>query len=120
MDTMGHTTERKVRQHPAQLRALVLAECAVPGASVAKVAREHGLNANLIHTWRRQQRQQHGQSAAQPATEEFIALPLAQQPARASCGDIRIELRRGATTVNVSWPGEAAGECAAWLGAWLR
>lgn len=120
MDTMGHTTERKVREHPAQLRALILAECAAPGASVAKVAREHGLNANLIHTWRRQQRQRQDSQSAAAATGEFIALPVAQPPAQASCGDIRIELRRGATTVNVSWPGEAAGECAAWLGAWLR
>jgi transposase len=34
--------------------------------------------------------------------------------------DIRIELRRGATTVAIAWPGAAAAECAAWLGQWLR
>ena len=113
MDTMGHTRGTKVRAHPAALRELVLAECAVPGASVAKVAREHGLNANLIHTWRRQQEQQQ-------AGEQFIELPLEPAPQRTAVGDIRIELRRGVTTVNINWPGEAASGCAVWLKEWLR
>ncbi len=35
------------RKHDAQLKELVVAACAVPGASVARIALEHGLNANL-------------------------------------------------------------------------
>ena len=35
-------------------------------------------------------------------------------------GDIRIELHRSGTTVNVVWPAAAAAECAAWLRDWLR
>ena len=35
-------------------------------------------------------------------------------------GDIRIELHRSGTTVNVVWPAAAAAECAAWLCDWLR
>jgi len=34
--------------------------------------------------------------------------------------DIRIELRRGATTVNIHWPTQVGGDCAAWLREWLR
>ena len=47
-------TERVVlrRRHSAQLKASVLEQCAVPGASVAKVAMSHGLNANIVHGWR--------------------------------------------------------------------
>ena len=37
------------RRHGAQLKALVLEQCAAPGASVAKVAMSHGLNANIVH-----------------------------------------------------------------------
>jgi transposase len=33
----------------------------------------------------------------------------------APAGDIRIELRRGAMAVSVSWPLSAAGLCAGWL-----
>ena len=41
------------RQHGEDLKAKVLAACAQRGASVAKVALDHGLNANLVHRWRR-------------------------------------------------------------------
>jgi transposase len=43
-----YTLEQKLR---------VVAEANVLGASVAEVARRHGLNANLLFSWRRQQQQ---------------------------------------------------------------
>jgi len=45
MDTVEHAPRKKVRQHPAALRQQVLMESAQPGASVARVAQSHGLNA---------------------------------------------------------------------------
>ena len=109
---MANSKRAPRRRHAADLKAQVLAECAAPGASVASVALAHGLNANLVHKWRR--RRLGGDVALTPvrAGAEFIALPLMATPAAA---DIRIELRRGATAVNVTWPVAAAGECAAWL-----
>jgi len=47
----------------------------------------------------------------------FIALPLVTGLAPAA--DIRVEVRRGATTVTIVWPVQAAGDCAAWLREWL-
>lgn len=44
---------RARRVHDAQLKSKVLAECGRPGASVSAVALAHGLNANLVHKWRR-------------------------------------------------------------------
>ena len=41
------------RRQSAELRALVLEQCAAPRASVAKVAMSHGLNANMVHGWRK-------------------------------------------------------------------
>ncbi len=41
------------RRHSRDLKAAVLAECNEPGASVAAIALAHGLNANLVHKWRR-------------------------------------------------------------------
>jgi transposase len=118
---MENATRKKVRQHPFALRQQVLMECAQPGASVARVAQSHGLNANMVHAWRQQARlaatsPDTGTSALAP---QFIALPLPATAAGA-LPDIRIELRRGATTVSVSWPGQAASECGAWLREWLR
>lgn len=37
-------------------KARLVAAATAPGTSVAKVAREHGLNANLLHVWIRQSR----------------------------------------------------------------
>lgn len=123
MDTTGHARRKKVRAHPAQLRRQVLAECDEPGASVAKVALRHGLNANLVHKWRREKREgDAGAAGIGSGGAEFIALPLVAPPGpvAAVAPDIRLELRRGATTINISWPAAASAECAAWLARWLR
>ncbi len=102
------------RRHPAELKTRVLSECAVAGASIAKVALAHGLNANLVHKWRR-----HAVSrdvATVPVREAGSFIPMTMAPTAApASADIRIELRRGTTAVNVSWPASAASDCAAWL-----
>ena len=116
MDTMEHATRKKVRQHPAALRQQVLMECAQPGASVARVAQSHGLNANMVHAWRLQERAASAaQSASTPApAPQFIAMPL-PPPAAGPLPDIRIELRRGATSVSLTWPLAGAEHCALWM-----
>lgn len=108
------------RRHSDDLKAQVLHECSKPGASVAAIALSHGLNANLVHRWRRLAACE--SEALRAPIAPFIALPLMPPapPAPPPPADIRIELRRGAATVSVSWPVSAAGECAAWLREWLR
>lgn len=98
------------RRHSRDLKAQVLAECAEAGASVARVALAHGINANVVHKWRRHA----GISSEVAAAPTFVPLSLPPSAA-APAADIRIELRRGATTVAVTWPAGAAAECAAWL-----
>lgn len=115
---------RRKRTHSAELKAEVLAACAEPGASVAAVALARGLNTNLVHKWRRQAARAAGTVASRSASAvlpvphgtEFVALPLPG----AAAPQIQVEIRRGATSVVVSWPLSAAGECAVWLGTWLR
>ena len=112
------------RRHAAELKARVLAACNEPGASVAAIALAHGLNANLVHKWRRGVAppvRPPASSDAGHGAGEFIALALPSREAvPAALADIRIELRRGATSVAVSWPLAAADQCAAWLRGWLR
>jgi len=74
------------------------------------VALAHGINANVVHKWRRQA----GISSEVAAAPTFVPVSL-PSPAPTAAADIRIELRRGATTVVVMWPAGAAAECAAWL-----
>jgi transposase len=112
------------RKHSAQMKARVLLECSQPGASIARIAQKNGLNANLVHRWRRLACA--GTTAVGSLArvngdaDAFIALTLPPQPAPAAQPDIRIELRRGVTVVNIHWPVHGGGDCAAWLREWLR
>ena len=118
-----HSKAATRRRHDDELKAKVLAECDEAGASVAGVAQSHGLNANLVHKWRRNRRAQAGMDATavdEKVAGAFVALQLPAAASPQPAPDIRIELRRGATTVTIAWPGQAAGECAAWLRDWLR
>ena len=102
------------RRHDAELKARVLEACAAPGASVAQVAMAHGLNANLVHKWRRD-----SQVVASSVPAAFIELPMPRVAMPISkpepTPDIRIELKRGATSVSINWPAGHAAECATWL-----
>jgi transposase len=111
---------RRRRRHSAEFKARLIEECRRPGVSMASVAMANGVNANLLRNWVVRDGKN---GSAVPATvaapkDEFIALPLIAGPGT-SAADIRIELRRGATTVTINWPAKATGECAAWLREWL-
>ena len=123
-------TERVVlrRRHSAELKALVLQQCAAPGASVAKVAMSHGVNANIVHGWRKLAREREGAAVSQPSSipttlpaktaaslPQFMPVSMAQTTSPPAPVDIQIELRRGAATMKITWPIEAATECAAWM-----
>ena len=115
------------RRHSDELRAKVLAACNEAGASVAAVAQAHGLNANLVRKWRRgigvgTLTTAGPVRSALTASTAFVPLVL-PDPTVAAVGrtpaspeaDIRIEWRRGAAAIAVSWPVSAAPECARWL-----
>ena len=115
------------RKHSAELRAQVVQACRQSGASVAAIALRSGLNANLVHRGLREDGRSLDSGAGSRAGvtaragAEFMPLQLpAPAVAGGACTDIRVELRRGASTITVSWPLQGARECAAWLGEWLR
>ena len=119
----GVVPSRRRRRYSAEFKAKLVEECRRPGVSMAAVALANGLNANLLRRWV-VEREGLSNSATQPAVaprqEEFIALPVVAKRQPTAAADVRIELRRGATTVTITWPAQAAGECAAWLREWLR
>ncbi len=107
---MTEAMHKTRRRYSAELKQQILADCAQPGASVASVALSHGINANVVHKWRRLA---HGPSMdLQLPTFVPVALP---QASCAPSADIRIELRRGATSVSLTWPVCAAEHCASWM-----
>jgi transposase len=118
---------RRRRLHSDEFKADAVAACTQPGVSMAAVALSRGINANLLRRWVRDAELRSTPRApmieARPevapppqAPAPFIPLQLPTPVAK----DIRVELRRGATTISVSWPAEAAGECALWIRELLR
>lgn len=107
---MNEAKKKTRRRYGAVLKQQILAECTEPGASVASIALSHGINANVVHKWRRQT----GGPLPSLQAPAFVPVPL-PPAAFAPAPDIRIELRRGATSVSVIWPSAAAEQCAAWM-----
>lgn len=115
MDTMTTDKKRIRRNHSPALKAQVLAECEAPGASVAKVAMAHGINANIVHGWRKVARER----AVRPAVATAfvpLAIESAPQPERR----VEVELRRGAVSMTIAWPLSATCEMATWMRELLR
>src|SRR6266404_7179880 len=50
--------------YPRELRERLAAAACEPGVSVAKLAREHGINANMLFAWRRRYRARHQTESA--------------------------------------------------------
>ena len=111
------------RKHSKEFRAEVIQACREPGASVAAIALRSGLNANVVYRWLREDAGVDVDAGSRAVMGgrlgEFLAVQL-PPPAAAQSTVIRLELRRGASTVTVSWPLQGAGQCAAWLREWLR
>ena len=126
----GHADGRRRRRHSAEFKARVVAACRNPGVSIAAVALDHRLNANLLRRWvvaAERAAQEAGPIAARSvapasallANAAFVPMEVQRSPLVTS-PEIVIEFRRGPTVVKVSWPLAAAAGCAAWLGELLR
>lgn len=114
------------RKHSAELKAEVVQACRQPQASVAAIALRNGLNANVVYRWLSQDARKlvlsggNRLAVRSRSVGEFVPVQLAKPAPTASSPDIRMELRRGPSSVTVSWPVQYAGDCGAWLREWLR
>ena len=118
MDMRATNKKRTRRDYGTELKARIIAECAAPGASIAKIAMAHGINSNLVHTWRKLAREGELKPAETmrfvPIAIEAASMPPPPPPARHDL--VEIELQRGALTVKLRWPASATSE----LGTWMR
>ena len=136
--TPRYAQRRTHRTYTPQFKAELVAACRQPGASVAAVALQHGMNANVLHRWLKEwaqglHRLEVGLSTAVVASlpPAFIPIDLSAVPP-ASAGEqpsaslpapadgIRIECQRPGMSVTVHWPLSAATECAQMLRELMR
>jgi len=82
-------------------KARILAKCAAPEASAAKVAVAHGINANIVHGWRKLTSEP---EVAPVARQEFLPVSVGPAPTQhTNKRGIDVELRRSAMTTKLTW-----------------
>ena len=125
------------REYSAQFKTAVLEQCRQPGASLAGVALGHGINPNMVHRWRREDRQRQELLELQRGASAFVPLQLPPSPGvgagpslakcvqpaadpNAAAQGIRVEIERADAKVTVTWPLQSANACCMWLREWLR
>jgi transposase-like protein len=111
---------RRRRRHDAEFKARVIEACLKPGVSVAAIALANGLNANFVRGWVKAHREGTALTTvtASPADAGLptTLVPLSvTAPTAAELPDIRIEIRRSQTTVQLAWPVSQASALGHWL-----
>ena len=118
--------KRRRRRHTSAFKAAAVAACRKPGASVAAVALELQLNANLLRTWIKKSAAASAipRAITGPAlptmSAAFVPLKMETRTELGSTGTsaqrpIRVHIRRGGSRITIEWPVTAAGACATWL-----
>ena len=116
--------------YTAQFKAELVAACQQPGVSIAALAGQHAMNANVLHRWLKEHQRSgrhqlaaHSPAAALETTHCLAAFIPVQLPAPASqpeAREIKVELRKGQLSMVVTRPVSAAAEFASWAGAMLK
>ena len=113
---------RRINRTP-EFKTKIVAACLHVGVSVTAIAREYGLNPNLVHRWVREfeKSQRIGSPGVsdrdavqmEPAiSPSFIELPFKAAAVQDVCTDqIELDLQRGDLTLKVKWPASNALEC---------
>lgn len=122
MDTLvAEPARRRRRRHSEEFKRQVVEACLQPGVSVAAIALANGLNANYLRQWVRTHREEG--EPGKPMSARLNAPPSAVVPVTVAANtppEIRLEVRRGGTTVQMAWPLEAAASLGPCLREWLR
>lgn len=71
----GHSVGQR-RHHDRAFKAKLVQQCLQPGASVSAIALEHGINANMLFTWRRTWLRE----SAAASNAETTLLPVRVEP----------------------------------------
>lgn len=96
---------KRRRRHSPQFKAEVLKACAEPGNTIAGVAQRYGVNANLVHKWRRQ--------LQSDSASGFVRLPDPVS-ADSGCGGDTVSIELPGNII-VHWPIARMAEAIAWL-----
>jgi transposase len=96
MEDSGGLIRQVRRRRSVAEKRLIVEQTFEPGASVARVARAHGLNANVVFHWRREYRE--GKLAGAGLIPVVMTGDVGSEgePIAGAAGSIRIDLPSGA------------------------
>jgi transposase len=125
-----YSTRRTHRTYTPEFKAELVAVCQQPGASIAALAGEHAMNANVLHRWLNEHQRSGCHQLAKPCVTSitgapslapaFIALALPPVTPVHKEQEIKVELRKGALSMTMTWPLSAAADLASWAAAILK
>ena len=125
-----YSTRRTHRTYTPEFKAELVAACQKPGTSIAALASNHAMNANVLHRWLEEHERggRHrligmgpsGVSVATSPAPAFIPLKLPTLMPESRIVDLKIELRKGALSMTITWPVSAAADFASWTAAILK
>jgi transposase len=108
MDKRVTSAKDTRRRHSEELKQELVDRSLEPGASVAAIAQEHGINANLLFNWRRLRLRKEAPAVEEAAPPTLLPVKVQMEPAtktskaiapRPSSGVIEIDV--GATRVRL-------------------
>lgn len=126
-----YSARRTHKTYTPEFKVELVAACQVPGASIAALARQHGMNANILHRWLKEHQRGGCHTLAAPSAPSapgivaspspaFVPLALPAPPPALREQEIKVELRKGALSMAITWPVSAAAEFASWTAAILK
>ena len=117
-----HSINRPRRRwHPKLFKEEAVAACREPGVSLASVALERQVNANLLRRWVKDAEAKRAvanliEAAPAEAVPAFVPIKIA--PSKDGPGKeppIRVSVRKRGSRITIEWPASAAPSCALWL-----
>jgi len=99
MEVTALGRRRGSKNYTKEFREMVATQANEPGRSIADVAQEHGLNANMVAKWRRERARVEA-SARLPAAETFLPVQIAPSPRQ----PLTIIVERGPVRVRLEGP----------------
>lgn len=136
--TQRYAQTRTHRTYTRQFKIDLLTHVANTGQSIASAALQNGINANLLHRWRKEIKQgllqigsETSLAVAAKTTPHFIPIALPNTEASSAVDqihgqsptpgkDVRIECQCRGMSVMIYWPVSGASDCARMLRELLR
>lgn len=117
---MSAHDRRRRRRHTAAFKAEAIAACQEPGVSLAGVALERQVNANLLRRWVKEAARKTAVAtvsvpSADAGAPTFLPVVMARPKPAPTERPIRVQLRRRSLRITIEWPATAADSCALWL-----